>query len=178
MGTYRTTWDICRDNQTVEIEAAPEEAEQAMRRAVEADMLSEGWEIDDEARQEIDEAVRSMRLVHPEIEHVLERHGPRFTGNNVSDEADGWIEHGFNTSEIDAWCDVGCWDPYTAQRLKDEGLESSDVEAACKYLCDQFDDPYEQADAYTDGDPMYALCNNDIDIHVILDAHRKVAANL
>lgn len=98
---------------------------------------------------------------------VLNGHGSRFSGNNVADEAQEWLDHDFTPAKAGGWCEIGVWDAATAAEFRDAGLTPEQVKAAAESLTEGLDDP---ADEYTDGDPIYAACNGDIKASVIIEA--------
>lgn len=98
---------------------------------------------------------------------VVDRHGARFIGNNVADEAQQWLDHGFDADGAEAWCEIGVWDAATAAEFRAAGLTPEKVQHAAETLTEGLDDP---ADEYTDGDPIYAACNGDIKASVIIEA--------
>lgn len=105
---------------------------------------------------------------HSEMIDMLNDHGDRFAGNDVAEIAWDWEEnHNFSVDEADAWCEIGCWDAATAYRFVLAGLTPEQVQEATQRLIDACDDP---AETYTDGDPIYAACNNDINVDVIIAA--------
>ena len=101
------------------------------------------------------------------LQSLLLRHGSRFSGNNVEDEAEEWADNGFDADNADGWCEIGVWDAATAAEFRDAGLTPEQVKAAAESLTEGLDDP---ADEYTDGDPIYAACNGDIKASVIIEA--------
>ena len=109
---------------------------------------------------------------------MLERHGPAYTGHNVLEEAQGWIDAGFSADEAGAWCEIGCWDADTAATWRDDGLTPDQVRDAAQRLIDAEVAEWDAADQaaaeddadwqpvhrhsqYTDGDPIYSACNGD-----------------
>lgn len=105
-----------------------------------------------------------------EMAEMLTRHGKNFCGNNVNDEAEGWADQGFRVDDAESWCEIGVWDAATAAELRDANLTPDDVASAAESLTEGLDDPAEE---YTDGDPIYAACNGDICVSVIIDAARR-----
>jgi hypothetical protein len=101
-----------------------------------------------------------------EMSETLNRYGPRFSGNNVADEAQNWLDHDFTPSKAACWCDVGVWDAATAAEFRDAGLSPKQVETASESLTEGLEDPAEE---YTDGDPIYATCNGNISAQVIIN---------
>ena len=102
---------------------------------------------------------------------VLERRGYRFTGNNVEDEANEWIDNGFDADSAGGWCEIGCWDAATANILRDAGLTPAVANDAAQRLVDASENA---ATDYTDGDPIYSACNGDTDVKEIIDMAKHV----
>lgn len=120
-----------------------------------------------------------------EIAQMLNGHGPQFTGNNVDDEAQGWLDEGFDAESAGEWCEIGCWDASTAARLRDAGLSAKDADTAADALIEVEKEKWEKEDAYamehdlelpdhdseyTDGSPIYSACNNDTPVSKIIEA--------
>lgn len=99
---------------------------------------------------------------------MLDGHGEKFTGNNVDDEAQGWLDNDFTPRAADMWCDIGCWDAAIAAQLRDAGLSPDQVRVAAERLiADAGDDAAEE---YTDGCPIYSACNGDTNADVLIEA--------
>lgn len=107
-----------------------------------------------------------------DIVAALERLGGRYTGNNVEEAADEWGDDGFTAADVEAWGRVRCWDATTAAAWRDAGLTPAQVETAAELLIEDLEDP---SDEYTDGCPIYATCNGDIDRDVIIEAAKALA---
>ena len=103
------------------------------------------------------------------MQAMLMRHGPRFTGSNINDEAEYWADQGFRADDADEWCEIGVWDAATAAEFRDAGLSPDQVKSAAESLTDGLDDPAEECTA---GDPIYSVCNGDTKASVIIDAAR------
>lgn len=101
------------------------------------------------------------------MEAMLEAHGDRFAGNCVTDAANDWLDNGFDADIAGDWCEIGVWNAATAAALRDAELTPDDAKGAAEWLADSVDDASEE---FTDGDPIYAACNNDISASVIIDA--------
>lgn len=118
---------------------------------------------------------------------VIGSHGSRFSGNSVADEAQEWIDNGFSPEDADRWCDVGVWDAETAAYWRDANLTPREASKAAERLVaeeeaewDAQDEaaakashdwkPVERDSQYTDGDPIYATCNGDINASVLVIA--------
>ena len=98
---------------------------------------------------------------------TLKGHGERFCGNNPEDEAQDWIDHGFDAVAADGWCEIGVWDAGIAAQLKDAGLSPDQVTRGAESLVEAAEDAAEE---YTDGDPIYSVCNSDTSIKVLIRA--------
>lgn len=94
-------------------------------------------------------------------------HGDRFSGNDVAESAQEWLDYDFTPSEAGEWCEIGVWNPATASDFRDAGVGPDAVVAAADRLTSELDDPTEE---YTAGSPIYAACNYDISSSVIIDA--------
>lgn len=96
---------------------------------------------------------------------MLRRHGDRFAGSNPNEAAQQWIDAGFTPEVADQWCEIGVWDAGVAETLRDHDLTPDAAKDAAERLFDE-----NGADEYTDGDPIYSVCNNDTDIEDLIDA--------
>lgn len=123
---------------------------------------------DDEVDGIIDDAVDLRTESLGAMVDVLESHGSRYTGNDVDDEAQGWIDQGFSATEADEWCDIGMWDAATAAACRDADKTPDQIAAAAKALIEDVADDDESP--YTDGDPIYSACNGDTSVDVLIDA--------
>jgi len=102
-----------------------------------------------------------------EMAEMLQSNGIRYAGDCADDSAADWLEHDFSVQSAESWCEIGCWDAATAYRFVLAGLTPEQVQEATQRLIDACDDP---AETYTDGDPIYAACNNDLNVDVIIAA--------
>lgn len=109
--------------------------------------------------------LRSAELA--DMADMLDGHGDKFAGNDADDSAQDWIANGFDSADADGWCKIGVWDAATAATLRDAGLTPTQVVVAEANLVADCDDA---SDEYTDGSPIYAACNGDISVQVIIDA--------
>lgn len=135
-----------------------------------ADAIQAGGDDPDEADDIVGDAVDFFASDASKLDMIdmLEGHGDRFTGKNVDDEAQGWLDEGFDADSADDWCEIGVWDSATAAQLRDAGLSPEQVREACERLIEDASD--DARDEYTDGDPIYSVCNNDTSIDVLIDA--------
>ena len=101
------------------------------------------------------------------IADVLDPYGEKMAGGDVEATAHEWRGHEFTADEVDEWCEIGCWDPATADEFRDAGLTPAQVKEAAAKLVEGLDDPTTE---YTDGCPIYSVCNHDTDSDVIVDA--------
>lgn len=128
----------------------------------------------DEADEEevdgiLDDATDLIDADVAEIAEILDSHGDRFGGNNVIDSANGWIEAGVtNPDVVDSWCEIGVWDCDKAADLIDADLTPDQVRTGADKLIEEAGD--DCAEEYTDGCPIYSVCNNDTSIDVLIDA--------
>lgn len=103
---------------------------------------------------------------------VLRSHGEAFTGGPSceNDVAREWQGYGFDADVTDRWCSVGVWDASIAAQLRDAGVSPSQATARAKALVEAIRDADgDPAETYTDGCPIYAVCNGDTDVSVLLD---------
>lgn len=114
-----------------------------------------------------------VTALHQMVE-MIKGHGPRFIGVNAEDEAQEWIDHGFDVDDANEWCKIGVWEQSVAARLRDDGLTPEQVsDAECELM--DADDP--DNSEFTDGSPIYSVCNNDTSIDVLIDACKKDEAD-
>lgn len=106
------------------------------------------------------------------VANILKLHGDRFAGDNAVDAADEWIDNGFSVIQVEDWCEVGVWDVETAATFRDAGLTPSQVKDGADRLVDGMDDE-ERIRTYTDGCPIYSVCNGDTDAMEIIDAQDR-----
>ena len=100
------------------------------------------------------------------IGEVLLTYGERCHGWRPVDVARAWDAYGFTPLGVEVWCDAGVWDAATAQAFVAAEMTPDDACAAADRLVEQ-----NGADKYTDGCPIYAACNGDIDPAAIIAAH-------
>lgn len=60
---------------------------------------------------------------------------------------------------------IGVWEPSVAAALRDAGLTPAQAKAAAERLVEE-----NGSDDYTDGDPIYSVCNRDTRIEDIMKA--------
>jgi hypothetical protein len=128
---------------------------------------------DDEVESIIDDATDVGDADAAKLEAMavmLTRHGDRFAGNSATDIAADWIGNDFGVDDAAEWCEIGCWDADTAAKLRDAGLSAQDARDAADKLAEACDDAAEE---YTDGDPIYSVCNADTRVQVIIDAAKN-----
>lgn len=124
------------------------------------DALVGDWQIAEASDAVTDHDLQDMM-------EMLGNHGGMFTGNHPADEAANWIDHGFTAESASPWCEIGVWDAATANAFVASKLTPEQVAAAAERMTDSLDDPGEE---YTDGDPIYAACNGDLDVAKIIQA--------
>lgn len=105
-----------------------------------------------------------------DIAEILTGHGDRFSGNDAEEVAQEWADYDFSASTVDDWCEIGCWNPATAAELRDAGLTPRQVNDTAERMIDEYEEPSEE---FTDGDPIYAACNNDISVARIINAAKQ-----
>lgn len=110
------------------------------------------------------ELIEHMDEIMP-IVRVLQSHGDRFTGRRVGETATEWHDAGItDASDVDAWCGIGVWDAATASAFISADLSPDDVSQAAKSIEDR-----------TFGDPIYAACNGDTSVDVIIAEAKRIA---
>jgi hypothetical protein len=115
--------------------------------------------------EEIDE-----RTLDPKLSAMADgvtSRGERFAGNNVWDMAEAWTEAGFSATDAAEWMDAGFWDPDTAATVRDTGITAEQAAARAEALVEAAEDA---AEDYTDGDPIYSICNGDTPVSVLTEA--------
>ena len=119
------------------------------------------------------ELIEQLDEIAP-IAEILKSHGDSYTGGgNGSEMAGGWVDAGITDPQVvDSWCEARVWDPAVAAGLIAAGLSPDDVTSAAESLVDGMD-IYQRADAYTDGDPIYAACNGDISLDRLIAASKQ-----
>ncbi len=100
-----------------------------------------------------------------EMAEVLDARGDRYTGGVVWDMASAWIEAGFAANDAADWMDAGFWDADAAATVRDMGLTADQARERADALADAEEDA---AEVYTDGDPIYSICNGDTKASVLL----------
>lgn len=95
--------------------------------------------------------------------------GERFSGNDVADEAECWVEFGFTAETAWEWVQIGCWASWAAREWRDAGLTPDDVAAAAADMVDGCGEPDVE---WTDSCPIYSCCNDDTDPQDVIDHHR------
>lgn len=104
---------------------------------------------------------------HWEIADTLVSAGPSFSGANVHDEANGWIEAGFDAGEVSDWVDAGFWCAATADRVRSAGVTADQIGDIVDRLMDGLDED-ELREKFSGNLPVYALCNGDIGLDAFL----------
>lgn len=129
--------------------------------AEDVDQIPEGMDVEEVERLAQDAYDEAIELA--EVTAVLLSHGEMFHGGNPADLAQDWIDHDFDADEVDRWCLIGCWDASTAADFRDTGLSPRRVKEVAKEMAEGQDD-------YPLNDPIYAVCNNDLNLEKILEA--------
>ena len=102
------------------------------------------------------------------IAKVLLSHGEMFHGGRAKEIAREWDGYDFTAAGVDRWCRVGVWDAATAKAFVEAGMTPSSVARTAERMVKA-----DGADAYTDGCPIYAACNGDVDPKRIVDAYHN-----
>ena len=100
------------------------------------------------------------------IAEVLLRYGAQYHGWRPVDVAREWDRHGFTALGVEVWCEVGVWRADVAAAFAAAEMTPDDVCYAADRLV-----AANGADRYTDGCPIYAACNGDLDPAAIIAAH-------
>lgn len=137
------------------------------------EMVEMGGDDPDESADEINAALDAMTgrdadLI--EMSYMLDGYGERFAGNNVDEVAQDWLDNDFSASEAGEWCDVGFWDASTAAQIRDAGISATEAKAAAEALAGEYEDA---SDEFTDGCPIYSVCNRDTSINVLINAAKN-----
>jgi hypothetical protein len=103
-------------------------------------------------------------IVEYRMVKMLISHGWRFAGNEPGSTAEAWLDRGFWPDDAAWWCTIGVWNAATAAALRDAGLRPSQVSAAVERLM--------EGGEYSDIDVIYAICNGDLDVAIIIEAAR------
>ena len=109
-----------------------------------------------------------------DVADVLMAHGERFSGGSreqAEDLAAEWVDAEFTADEVEAWAAAGVWDADTAAILHNNDMKPADVLATAALLVKASDDPAEE---FTDGDPVYSVCNGDTSVDVLIAAFADV----
>ena len=102
------------------------------------------------------------------IGEVLLTYGDRYHGWRPVDVAREWDRYDFTPVGVEAWFEAGVWKPDVAAAFAAADMTQDDV---C-YAADRMV-AANGADRYTDGCPIYAACNGDLDPAAIIAAHCK-----
>lgn len=105
------------------------------------------------------------------IASVLRNHGELYHGGEPERVAAEWHECEFDADDVDAWCEVHCWDAETAEALRDAGLSPSDAAKAVE-RCRVSDESIFHDNGLNYGCPMYAACNGKYDVNNLVAAHK------
>ena len=105
------------------------------------------------------------------IGKVLLSHGDVFSGgrDRVWYVAVDWCKLQFDAETVDSWCGVGVWEPSVAADLRAAGISPRQAAERARALVAKVRDAGgDPARTYTDGCPIYSVCNNDTGISVLL----------
>ena len=100
---------------------------------------------------------------------VVLSHGAVFSGGSDSQAAEiaeEWLDHDFDESSADRWMDTGFWDPSTAAQIRDAGITASKASELAESLAES-----EPEGTFTDGCPIYAMCNCDYNVAEFIEAY-------
>lgn len=105
------------------------------------------------------------------IARILLSHGETFHGGRANEIAEEWDAYGFDSRQVDEWCEIGVWDACTANELVVAGMRPCDVQAASAAMLESHG-----ADVYTLGCPIYAVCNGDLSVRKMAKAWKAMQA--
>jgi hypothetical protein len=120
-----------------------------------------------EAEGYTEEYPREWHSACAAVVEALRSHGAAFDGGSDQSRlelARDWMDADFDGADVYDWCEVGCWDADTARQFAAEGLTPAEVKEAAEKLVKQ-----NGTDAYTDGCPVYSVCNGDTPVKAIVD---------
>jgi hypothetical protein len=100
------------------------------------------------------------------IADVMLMYGERYHGWRPVDVAREWDRYDFTALGVELWCDAGVWRPDVAAAFAAAEMTSDDACYAADRMVEQHG-----ADGYTDGCPIYACCDGDLDPAAIIAAH-------
>ncbi len=106
---------------------------------------------------------------------MLRGYGPTFDGGSDSARlriAEEWVEADFTADHAEQWVKARVWDADTAAKLNDEGLTPDDLTKAVESMTDGLDDDARRK-RWTDGCPIYSVCNGDTSAQDIIDAAKE-----
>jgi hypothetical protein len=105
-----------------------------------------------------------------DIAEILRAYGELFHGGDPDEVAAEWVEAGITDLDaVDGWCAANVWEPRVAAALRAEGVDH-------ELLCDisakmtRGMSADERRDRWTEGCPIYALCNGDISVDDLIAA--------
>lgn len=93
---------------------------------------------------------------------VIDWRGDSFSGSDVRETAEGWIEQGFDSDDASEWMDAGVWDAETAAELRDEEITPAQIT--------QLDEDGEISYPDGCGSLGYALANCDVSVKRVKSA--------
>ena len=103
-----------------------------------------------------------------DIAAVLRGYGDCYSGGDVDDTAREWITCGITgPDEVGGWCLARVWEPNVAVALRDAGITPQRLCDIAARMTDGLDDD-ERSARWTDGCPIYAACNGDLDVDVLV----------
>jgi hypothetical protein len=97
--------------------------------------------------------------------------GERFSGNDVVDQAECWVEFGFTAETAWEWVQIGCWASWVAREWRDAGLTPDNVKTAAESLVDNSSEPDVE---WTDSCPIYSCCDDDTDPEEVIEEHEHL----
>jgi hypothetical protein len=99
-----------------------------------------------------------------EIAEVLAAYGEVFSGGQPDEVAAEWVAAGItDPDEVNGWCLANVWEPKVAAKLRAAGISPQRLSSIAERMTRGMT-PDEMRDRWTEGCPVYAACNGDIDV--------------
>lgn len=102
------------------------------------------------------------------LRNEIDGNGECYSGRRAGEMAEEWDANGL-TDEAPDWMQAKFWDPASARRVKNLGLTPERARELADEMLSGVEDP---DTLYTDGDPIYAICNNDLDAEALVTRYR------
>ena len=103
-----------------------------------------------------------------DIAELLRDYGEVFTGGEHYSAAADWIAAEFtDLDEVEGWCMADVWEPRVAAKLRSAGVSPKGLAGIVAEMTRGMTDD-ERRNRWTDGSPVYAACNGDVDVEIFL----------